>query len=152
MDSFSNYMGERDFGDFYTLVTRNRDSDALVESNFRSALKALGGESESVVIHRFGHWACGWWESLSVSKSSPQFAAVEAMAERLEDYPVLDEEDFSQLECEQANQVWKDCYKPSQRVEYVRKHKSQFEFHDFKDLMGCIRGNYFAGYASELLN
>lgn len=39
-----------------------------------------------------------------------------------------------------------------ERVEYIRKHRSQFEFRDFADMLGCVRGKYFAGYASELIH
>jgi hypothetical protein len=53
-DSLSNYVGQTDFGQFYTLITRSRDSDTLTESNWICALELLGGESETVEIHRFG--------------------------------------------------------------------------------------------------
>ncbi len=151
-DSLSNYVGETNFDGWFCLLTQNRDSDCLIRSNFRSALKELGGESDSVAIHRFGHWACGWWEALAVKQGTPEFEIAEAIETRLADYPVVDEEDYSALETDEANEVWRDCYRPKERIEYVRKHASQFEFHNFEDLLGCIRGKYFAGYASELLN
>ena len=44
------------------------------------------------------------------------------------------------------------AYDDASRLEYVRKYRDQFEFNDYADLIGCIRGRYFAGYASELLN
>ena len=65
-DSLANYTGETEFPGLYVVVCQNRDSDCLTRSNFRMALKRLGGESDSVVFHRFGHWACGWWEALCV--------------------------------------------------------------------------------------
>jgi len=46
-DSLSNYMGEVPEADWLCLLTRNRDSDCLTESNWRTALKELGGEGES---------------------------------------------------------------------------------------------------------
>jgi len=36
-------------------VSRNRDSNTLAESNFDAALEMLGGESDTVEVHRFGH-------------------------------------------------------------------------------------------------
>lgn len=30
-------------------------------------------------------------------------------------------------------------------------HREQFEFYTFAELLGCVRGKFFAGYASELL-
>jgi hypothetical protein len=151
-DSLANYTGQSDFPGWFVLVTRNRDSDCLTESNFRSALKALGGESETVEVHRFGHWACGWWEALCVKEGSEQFTIAQDIAEKLEDYPVVDEDDWSELEHEEASRVWAECYNVKERVEYIRQHREQFEFHNFADLLGCARGLYFAGYASELLN
>lgn len=71
--------------------------------------------------------------------------------EKLDGYPVLDEFDFSEREMTAANDIWRDCYRPKERVEYIRKHRSQFEFRDWLDMLGCVRGNYFAGYASELI-
>lgn len=151
-DSFSNYAGEIPEPEWLCLLTRNRDSDCLAESNFRSALRELGGESETVRVDRFGHWACGWWEALSVRAGSPEHEIAKGISERLESYPVVNEFDFSELESETADEVWRNCYSESARVEYIREHRNQFEFRDFADLMGCVRGRYFAGYASELLH
>jgi len=131
---------------------RNRDSDALTESNFRCCLKALGGESDTVEVHRFGHWACGWLEIIIVQPGSDAERIANEIESSLADYPVLDDMDFSELENEQANEVWRNCYRPKERIAYIRKHRSQFEFQGIRDLLGCVRGNYFAGYASELLH
>lgn len=57
----------------------------------------------------------------------------------------------SEAEEEQAQEVWRDCYRPKARIEYIREHREQFEFRSFADMLGCVRGRYFAGYASELL-
>ena len=150
-DSLSNYAGVSDFPAMDYLLTRNRDSDTLTESNWRSALKLLGGEGDNVEILRFGHWACGWWEALAVKQGTPQHAIALEIEERLEGYPVVDENDWSELEEETAAQVWRDCYRPKERIAYIREHRNQFDFRGMADLLGCARGNYFAGYASELL-
>jgi len=145
----SAYFGER----LHWLVaaTVHRDSDCLERSNFRSFLKLLGGEGEQVAIERASHWAVGWLDYLIIDPEATELVtkAEEALA-GLENYPVLDEEDFSELEREEADQIWKNCYDVKERIAYVRKYSSQFEFRDFRDMLSCIRGNYFAGYASEL--
>lgn len=105
-DSLGNYMGETDFPDMYVLLTRNRDSDKLTRSNFERAVKQLGGESDNVQVNRFGHWACGWWESLSVKRGTPEFKIAEDIEAALSDYPVLDEEHYSALEWEEAGEFW----------------------------------------------
>lgn len=85
-------------------VSRTRDSSTLEESNFAVALETLGGESETVEVHRFGHWANGWYELILVA---PERAGeVAAIAARLEDYPILDEEDHSSREWEAAWETW----------------------------------------------
>lgn len=152
-DSLSNYVGQTDFADFDCLLTQNRDSDCLVRSNFVSALKKLGGESENVEIHRFNHWACGWWEAIAVKRGTPEYAIAEAIESRLENYPVVDEDHFSELEMLEANEVWASCYNSKERIGYMRKHISQFDgLSTIGEILACARGKYFSGYASELLN
>lgn len=134
-------------------VSQTRDSEPLSRSNFECFLKALGGESEDVQVHRFGHWGSGWFEIVLINPDKPELVKLaEDMENSLDDYPVLDEEDFSQKESDEANEVWRKCYRPKERIEYIRKHRSQFEFRDIPDMLGCVRGNYFVGYASELIN
>lgn len=79
--------------------SQTRDSDALARSNYRVALEILGGESDTVETHRFGHWACGWLEIILVHPSRAEDVAKTACA--LADYPVLSDEDFSELEWEE---------------------------------------------------
>jgi hypothetical protein len=90
-------------------------------------------------------------ESLSVRKGSDAETKARKIAESLDDYPVLDESDFCKREMEEASQVWSDCYNPRERVAYIRKHRNQFDFQDFKDLRAVVKGEYFIGYASELI-
>lgn len=137
----------------YVFLGQNRDSDCLTRSNFRKGLEALGGESESVIVVREGHCACGWIECIAIHEDdSAALEIADKIAGALEDYPVLDESDFSELETEEADSVWERCYNDRERVEYIRENPSQFEFRDFADLLSCCRGKYFAGYASELIN
>lgn len=79
-------------------VSQNRDSDTLEKCNFESALKILGGESETVEVHRFGHWGPGWFEIILVDPS--RLNDVEEIESALESYPVLDEEAYSEAEFE----------------------------------------------------
>lgn len=156
----SAYWGDR--GDWLIVLAVHRDSDALSRSNFEvaeQALKALPevkgwqGENGPVEIVRFNHWAVGWVDYLCVNpECKPAVTLAESMREKLEDYPVLDEEHYSQTEQTEADETWRNCYNERERVKYIREHRSQFEFHDLADLLGCVRGKYFAGYASELLN
>lgn len=133
------------------LLTRTRDSDALTLSNFRTALSRLGGEGEDVEIHRFGHWACGWLEILIVNLDSDAGREAIRIEREIDDYPILSEDDFSTLEMEHANEAWANCYSVADRLSYIRRNRSEFEFQGFADLLGCVRGRYFAGDAGHLL-
>jgi len=162
------YIGA-EWQDYYSAgVGRSRDSDALERANFDAMLKALGGEQTDperedpddegaalslVRIVRENHWAVGWVEWIAIHESSEEnLRLADSIKAALDDYPVVDEHLFSEYETEEANTVWRDCYRTKERVEYIRKHRSQFEFRGFADMLGCLRGNYFAGEASELLH
>lgn len=162
----SAYWGER--GNWLVAIHQTRDSDCLTRSNFRSLAKLLNSpveklaESEKrgttkltelVAIEEANHWACGWLQYLVIDPTATELiATAEKQLEQLDDYPVLDEGNFSELETEEANEVWKNCYRESDRIEYIRQHRSQFEFRGLGDMLDCVRGKYFAGYASELIS
>lgn len=153
------YFGAQ-WPDHYVFLGRNRNSDALTRSNFRSGLEAIGGEKTDdeseiplVQIVRESHWAVGWVEWIAIHKTATDaLKAADEIAKKLDDYPVVDEEDFSREEQEEADETWKNCFDEKERVKYIRKYRSQFEFRSFADLFGCVRGKYFAGYAGDLLN
>ena len=138
--------------DFKVLLGRNRDSDPLDESNFSVALDMLGGESESVQVHSFGHWACGWLEIILIYPRDKRAASIAGeIAESLSNYPILDEFDYSERELEAAEQIWRNCYSVEDRKEYIREHREQFEFRGLAEIKECLRGECFRGYASELI-
>lgn len=96
-----------DRGDWIVVpVGQNRDSDCLSESNFAQALEALGGESNTIEVHRFRHWACGWFEIILAHPDCALDVAEIACA--LDGYPILNEEDYSRREHEAADQAWQD--------------------------------------------
>lgn len=137
---------------FSSGVGQSRDSDCLERSNFACMLQALGGESETVIVVRESHWACGWVEWIAVHATDETALAIaDDIKGKLDDYPVINEDHWSELESEEADQVWADCFNPTERIAYIRTHRYQFDFRDFADLLACVRGKYFAGYASELL-
>jgi len=148
-----NYIGECWPATYSAGVGQSRDSDALERSNFACMLEAIGGESETVAVVRENHWAVGWVEWIAIHQDdSEALAKADALQERLEDYPVLDEDHMSMLEQEEADEVWEGCYNPAERIEYIRRYRNQFEFRSVTDMLGCVRGRYFAGYASGLLS
>ena len=134
-------------------VSQSRDSDALERSNFACMLRELGGESDTVQIVHAGHWAVGWVEWIAIHQDDETaLRKANAIKAALEDYPVIDDEHFSEVEIEDANETWTQCFDVKERIAYIRRHRSQFDFHDYADLMAVVRGHYFTGYASELLS
>ena len=140
---------------------RNRDSNCLEESNFQAAkdllqethlseAAELAGNNDWEELS-FNHWACGHFTILVVRPDTEAYKVAQEIEAKLEDYAVLDEDDLSERQYEAANDTWKNCYTNYQRLEYIRDNRSQFDFHDMKDLMQCVRGYHFAGYASELI-
>ena len=151
-DSFANYVGDIPSGEWACLLTRTRDSQTLTESNWRVALKMLGGESEEVEVHRFGHWACGWWEAIAIKKDTNAYKKALEIEKSLEDYPLLDDEDYIELQDDQAQEIWKNCFNAKNRIEYIREHRDEFDFNSFSDLRSQVKGEYFGGCASELVD
>ncbi len=123
-------------------VGRSRDSDCLEESNFQSMLAELGGESDTVMVIRESHWAVGWVEWLAIHESDEKsLRAADAMQGRLEDYPILDEDDLSSREWEECERVWSDCYSDRERVRYLREHRCT---EGFRDLRAAVGGDWSA--------
>jgi hypothetical protein len=101
-------------------VIQTRDSETLDRSNFVSFLAALGGESETVEVHRFGHWGPGWYEIIIVAPETPARAEAEQIAAALEDYPVVDEQAYSDLEYKETCEYWENMGL-SERVETCQR-------------------------------
>lgn len=96
-----NYSGT-DYSDFVVGLSKTRDGDLLEQSNFDVLLERLGGEKDGVVeVVHFSHWACGWVETILVSvKAKRKLKLLMEQLNALEEYAVLDDEHFHELERE----------------------------------------------------
>lgn len=136
-------------GTWLVAATVHRDSDALARSNFRCMQRALeaidakrSDDQESMVaIERASYWAVGWIDYLVVQPLTPVHECAERLLERLASYPVLDDDDFSQEETDEDNEVWRSCFRPSERIAWIRRNGS-CEFHAWHDMLACVRGQY----------
>lgn len=136
------------------------DSDCLSRANWQSVLDSLKDcpvaddelDSGDWETHSFNHWACGWFKILIARPGSLAEKILREIEKRLENYPVLDDDALSTLESEEADTIWRDCYNDKERIDYMRRYRSQFEAQSLADLLGCARGKYFLGYSSELVN
>lgn len=117
-DSFA-WFGKPDNADAWGIFyTQNRDSSALDQSNhavITAALRPYNDSADSDVREeRHSHWAVGWVDGFAIRIYAPDgsvtaaFRTFHALQKKLEDYPVLDEEDFSRREYEDHVQDIKD--------------------------------------------
>lgn len=106
-----NYAGPDYFGTI-GVVGQSRDSDTLDRCNFAVAFDRLGGkETKDVQIIRDSHWAVGWVEALRVNiRNVKRTREALAILAKLEDYPILDEEEFGSMEHEEACETF-DFYR-----------------------------------------
>ncbi len=154
------YVG-KSWPEYYSSgVGQNRDSDALERANFQAMLAALRevefkdglpDGSATVQIVREGHWAVGWIEWIAIHESDVKaLEEADRQMERLEYYPVLDEELWSRLEDEDCALVW-DGMDQSERTKYLRENVSSRGFMgQFRNLREAIKGNW--NQATNLLS
>jgi hypothetical protein len=93
----------------------HRDADSVTRSNWRvicRELERLDPEYEAHGDMRASHWACGWYEHLLVDWRRVDLVRVldESLAS-LECYPLLSDDDHSELEWEEhsAGQCGEGC-------------------------------------------
>ncbi len=127
-------------------VSQTRDSGPMAESNFQTALSIMGGESDTVEVHRFGHWGPGWFEIIIVDPKRRKEA--DEIESSLENYPVLDDMDLSERESEQATEDW-DNYG---RRDFEGAIQSNFEFsEEDEELLDYINyGDLWSKAADEI--
>ena len=98
------YSGARWDGYLVAPCTQNRDSDTVERSNWDAQLERIpeSEDGESVVVVRENHWAVGWVEWLAILPTATQ-AVEEAskIVDELENYSILDEDRWSELEFEE---------------------------------------------------
>jgi hypothetical protein len=103
---------ERDLddpGSWAIIYTHNRDSGLLDQSNAAAIEEVMrpftDGDDPDVVFESHSHWAVGHVDGASIrvfrdGQITEAFTAYHALAQRLADYPILDEEDYSRREYE----------------------------------------------------
>jgi len=117
-DDLKGYM-LYDYQEWYIVpAMRTRDSEELDVSNFETAKRLLYDSGHEYYVARFNHWGPGWFEVILTPTPEP---AVD-IASRLEDYPVLDDDDFYRREYEAAEERWVDLMSMWDRIEMCVKN------------------------------
>jgi hypothetical protein len=146
------YMGEV-WPDYYSAgVGQSRDSSTLERSNFAAMLADLGGESETVIVVRESHWAVGWIEWIAIHATDDVALGVaDRNVERMADYPVLDEDAWSELEWNEAADYW-DSMTPRAKVREAMYERDRCHWLSDKPVWIYGRMDYgtLANHGSEI--
>lgn len=109
-DCFVWYRDDIDDADNWAIIyTHHRDSGLLDQSNAHIINKSLApftdGDDPDVVMESHNHWAVGSIEGFSLrifhdGKITDAFRKYHELAEAMDQYPILDESDYSERELE----------------------------------------------------
>ena len=108
-DCFCWHRQPNDADQWAIVYTHNRDSGLLDQSNAAAIEAALEpfteGDDPTVVFESHFHWAVGHVDGASIrvyrrGRITKAFRTYHALAQRMADYPVLDESDYSNREYE----------------------------------------------------
>lgn len=95
--------------DWSILYTHNRDSGLIDQSNAAVINKAMlpftEGDDPDVVMESHSHWACGFVDGFSLrvfkrGRITKAFRTYHELAVQMDEYPILDETDYSNREYE----------------------------------------------------
>lgn len=103
--------------------SQTRDSSTLERVNFETMASRVlaASQHDETEIHRFGHWACGWYEMLLIHPDDiPALVVASELSAALESYSILDEEKLSEAEYEAATEYWARC-RVSDRIEICQR-------------------------------
>lgn len=110
------YIGPTYEGYIYVLGMY-RDAEIMTQSNFHVAHKMLqeihakqenqqAYDEDDLTIAAASHWAVGWVETILVRATNIELVREAAqICKAIEDYPVLDDEDFSEREWEERGET-----------------------------------------------
>jgi len=116
----SNYMGE-EYQDYYIVYSKNRDSEALVRSNYDSIINMFNSDKIKYINPCFNHWLCGWVEVIMIHKKdiNSLVYAIDNIIKPLNDYPILDENLYSEYEIEENTFFCDNCKKDTYHFEGI---------------------------------
>lgn len=127
-DSFA-YYGDLPIGETWSQgpVIRTRDSDLMEESNADALIKWLESKTELEdlwQIQNASHWAVGWVDHLSFRVLNDDGTVCDPMVNfilewknKIDDYPLLDEDDYSDRQFEAFSE------NVESQIQYVLRQK-----------------------------
>ncbi len=149
--NFASFNGDPWAG-WLVVVSAHRDSGAVDRVNLQTAFNMMPQDAQDDWVESHSsHWAVGHIDVLLVRPGSKAAEVGAEIVERLEDYPVLDQDALSEEEQTEADEIWLGCYSVKERIAFIRDRRHTFEFRNLADMLGCVRGRYFAGYPDEVI-
>lgn len=135
------YHGDHE--DWLIVIGQSRDSRVLEQSNYRSTLKALQAIcTEGVIEERAGHWAVGWIDTIIIDPKNPALKKeAQSILDALTDYPIVDDEDHSNLEYEEASKYW-DHLNPRERMREAKETLKRIHWLKPNNLIRYSRMSY----------
>jgi len=123
---------DRPEGRWCLYYTVNRDSDRLARVNHEVFEKELMTEQfgDDVRLERHAHWAVGWIQGFAIrvrddsGSITPAFTKLHELVSKIEDYPILDEYRYSEVECDELAEDLASC------IEAVMRNHFAEEFSD----------------------
>lgn len=111
----------------YVIYARHRDSSIMDDTNYTEIFRSLSilagirKQRDKVYDFRVNHWAVGWVEYIIVRHDAHPDILEEAAEYicALADYPCLDDETYSERQCDAILDYWEGC-SLRERVEYCR--------------------------------
>ena len=112
-----NYAGEN-LSDYYVLISWQPDQwDSLAQSNYEFITDEFDARKLPYREGNFGSWA-GSFTAILIHKDDAESVELgNEMTEQMEHYPVLDEDRYSELQWEQAEDIWEY----GDKAEFCRK-------------------------------
>ncbi len=102
------------------------------------------------VIVRESHCMVGWVEWIAIHKSDEAGLRIaDEIALALQDYPIVDEDLFSEIEDEDCSETWVNCFDSQERFAYLREHGVTIDRDNRPDVAKAVAGEW--GYAANLL-
>lgn len=139
------YIGEH-FPDYYVGPCGvHRDSDVLAKANWEALCKAIPEDGERVKVVTAMHWAVGWVSWLAIHKDNDDaLREADEIAAALENYPVVDDELYSQMENDENEEDWRNMG-VKDRLALYRRYG--YDGGDLAALLRAIlRGDWTAAY------
>ena len=105
-DKDASYFGDR--GDWLIVYAKTRDASILDRANWATVIERLDSTSNDWAVESSSHWAVGYIEFIIVAPHGTYKDMPEIVRSELEDYPVLDDERFSEYESDATEALWRE--------------------------------------------